>query len=54
MIGGGPTDDINVSIGAAGEELSINSSKANAKICLIFHYNYDNSYLMDKGKSLGF
>ena len=50
MLGEGPTDDINGSIGTAEKKLSINFSKANTKFCLSLHYNGDNSYLFVNGK----
>ena len=45
MLGEGPTDDINDSIGTAEKKLSINFSKANTKFCLSLNNNGDNSYL---------
>ena len=45
MLGEGPTDDINGSIGTAEKKLSINFSKANTKFCLSLNNNGDNSYL---------
>ena len=50
MLGEGPTDDINGSIGTAEKKLSINFSKAKTKFCLSLHYNGDNSYLFVNGK----
>ena len=52
MLGEGPTDDINGSIGAAGKKFSINFSKANTKFCLSLHCNNDNSYLLVNGKKI--
>ena len=45
MLGKGPTDDINGSIGAAEKTFSINFRKTKTKLCLILHYNDANSYL---------
>ena len=45
MLGEGPTDDINGSIGTAEKKLSINFSNANTKFCLSLNNNGDNSYL---------
>ena len=52
MLGEGPTDDINSSIGAAEKKISIHFSKAKAKLCLILHYNGDNSYLFVNRKKI--
>ena len=52
VLGEGPTDDINDSIGAAEKKFSINFSKAKTKLCLSLHYNRDNSYLFVNGKRL--
>ena len=43
LLGEGPTEGINNSVGTA-EENSINLSKAKTKFCLILHYNIANSY----------
>ena len=51
-IGEGPTDDINGSIGTAEKKLSIKSSKAKTKLCLILHYISDSSYLFLSGKKI--
>ena len=50
MLGEGPTDDINGSIGTAEKKLSINFSKAKTKVCLSLRYNGDNSCLFVNGK----
>ena len=49
----GPTDDINGSIGIAEKDLSIHFSKAKAKLCLVLHYNVNNSYFfVNRKKSM--
>ena len=50
VLGEGPTDNINGSIGAAQKKFSIHFSKAKTKFCLSFHNNGHNSYLFVKGK----
>ena len=53
MLGKGPTDDINGSIGAAEKKCSINFSKTKTKFCLSLHYNGDNSYFfVNRKKSI--
>ena len=53
MLDEGPTDDINGSIGIAEKDLSIHFSKAKAKLCLVLHYNVNNSYFfVNRKKSM--
>ena len=51
VLGEGPNDDIN-GIVAAEKKFSIHFSKAKAKLCLIMHYNGDNSYLFVNRKKI--
>ena len=50
MLGKGPTNDINDSVGAAEKNFRIDFGKANTKFCLSLHYNGDNSDLFVNGK----
>ena len=50
ILGEGSTYDINGSFGAPEKKFGINFSKENTKLCLILHYNSDNSYLFVNGK----
>ena len=50
MLGEGPTDDINASVGAAEKKFSVDFRKANTKFCLSLHYNGDSSHLFVNGK----
>ena len=52
VLGEGPTDDINGSIGAAQKRFSINLSTVKAQFCSSLHYNDDDSYLFVKGKEI--
>ena len=46
----GPTYVINGSFGSPEKKISINFTKANAKLYLSLHYNADNSYFFVNGK----
>ena len=48
MLGEGSTCAINGSVESPEKKFSINFSWANAKFCLSFHYNADNSYSNNK------
>ena len=50
MLGEGPTDDINGSVGTAEKKFSINFSKAKTKYCLSLYYNVDERYLFLNGE----
>ena len=50
VLGEGPANDINGSIGATEINFSINFSKAKTKFCFSLHCNYDNGYLFVNGK----
>ena len=50
VLGEGPTDDIDNSVGAAEKKFSIDFTKAKPKFCLSLNYNDDSSYLFVKGK----
>ena len=50
VLGKGPTNDINDSVGAAEKNFRIDFGKANTKFCLSLHYNGDNSDLFVNGK----
>ena len=55
MLGEGPTYGINGSFGSPKKNkknFSINFSKANAKLCLGWHYNANNIYLFVNGKEI--
>ena len=52
VLGAGPTNGIKGSFGAPEKKLSINFSKASAKVCLRSHYNGDNSYQFVNGKEM--
>ena len=43
---------LNGSFGSLEKKISIDFSKARKKICLILHYNGDNSYLLVNGKEI--
>ena len=49
VLGEGPADDINSSVGTVEKNLSIKSSKANTYFCLRLHCNGDNSYFFVNG-----
>ena len=48
----GLISDLNGSFGSLEKKISIDFSKARKKICLILHYNGDNSYLLVNGKEI--
>ena len=52
VLGEGPTDDINGSVGAAEQKFSVNFSKEKTKFHLNLHYNHDNSYFFINGKEI--
>ena len=52
VLGEGPTDDVNGSIGEAQKRFSINLSTVKAQLCSSLHYNDDDSYLFDNGKEI--
>ena len=52
MLGQGPNDDINGSVGAAEKKFSTNFSETKTKFCLSLHYNGD-SFLFVNGKKIG-
>ena len=52
VLGEGPTDDVNGSIGEAQKRFSINLSTVKAQLCSSLHYNDDDSYLFVNGKEI--
>ena len=52
VLGEGPTDEVNDSIGATEKKFSINFSIAKTKFCLSLRYNGDSSYLFVNGKKI--
>ena len=52
VLGEGPTEDINDSMGPEERTFSINFSKTKTKFCLSLHYNGGNSYLFVNGKEI--
>ena len=52
MLGEGPPDDINGTVGTAKKKFSINYSRAKTKFWLSLHYNGGNSYLFVNGKEI--
>ena len=52
MLGEGPTDDINGSIGKVENTFSINSTNAKTKFCVSLDHNGDNTYLFVNEKKI--
>ena len=52
MLGDGPTFGINGSFCSAEKNFSVDFSKLNTKLCLILHYNTENSYFFVNGKEI--
>ena len=52
IVGEGPTDDINGSIGTVKKKFCINFSNANVKVYFSLGYKHDNSYLFVNRKEI--
>ena len=52
VLGEGPTDDINSSVGTTEKKSSTNFGRGKTKFFLSLHYNGGNSYLFDNGKKI--
>ena len=52
MLGEGDTFGINGGFDTPEKKFSINFGKVNTNLCLILHYNVDNSYLLVNGKEI--
>ena len=52
MLGEGPVNSINDSIGSAEQKLSINFIKANKKFWYSLYYSHDNRHLFLNGKEI--
>ena len=50
VLGEGPNDDINGSVGALEKNFSINFSKIKTKLCLSLHYDGGSGYLFVEQK----